>query len=39
MFLLEGGEIVDVLIYDDVQARSGGNVGGGESLRHLSYGM
>jgi hypothetical protein len=35
MFILEGGEIVDVLVYDDVQARCGGNVGGRESLRHL----
>lgn len=28
MFLLEGSEVVDILVYNDVQAWSGGNVGG-----------
>jgi hypothetical protein len=35
MFVLECGQIIDVLVYDDVQAWSGGNIGGRESLRHF----
>lgn len=35
MLLLEGGEVVDVLVYNDVQARSGRNVSSGESLGHV----